>query len=207
MLKYMIKKGFVDINKLILDIYPKMNLTEQEVIIVLNLVELYKNNQSSLAVSTLSKKVNMTNETCSDSLSGLLNKGYITLDIEYTKSGKAKEVFHIDDLINVISKMMNDEVKTQKINESENLIKDIIDMLENSLNKALTPYELDLVLTWVDSGESIDTIRKSLDIAVSKNISNLKYIDKIILGSKNNVNEEIDEENSKVLDDIFRNLR
>ncbi|MFI3251691.1 MAG: DnaD domain protein [bacterium] len=207
MLKYMIKKGYVDVNKLILDIYPKMNLTEQEVIVVLNLIELYKNNQSTLAVSSLSKKLNMSNDVCSNSLNGLLNKGYISLNIEYTKSGKAKEVFDIDDIVTTISKMMNEEIKTEKIHESENLIKIVIDFLEKTLNKSLSPFELDLVLSWIDDGETLDSISKAVDISVSKGINNLKYIDKVILGSKNNPDAVVDEESSKVLDDIFRNLK
>ncbi len=206
MLKYMIKKGYVDINKMILDIYPKLNLSEQEVIVVINLIELYKNSQKTLSVSTLSKKTNMSNDVCSNSLNGLLNKGFITLDIEYTKSGKAKEVFNIDDLVNTLSKMINDEIKAERVNDNENVIKDIIDFLESNLNKSLTPFELDLVLSWVDAGENINSISNAVDIAISKNITNLKYIDKIILGSKN-TRETVNEDDSKVLDDIFRNLK
>lgn len=206
MLKYMISKGYVDTNKIILDLYPKLNLSEQEVIIVINLIEMFKNNQKTLSISSLCKKTNMTNDVCSNSLNGLLNKGYISLEIEYTKSGKAKEVFNIDDLLIAFSNKMNDEIKSERINSSEDLIKKVIDLLENSFNKALTPYELDLVLSWIDSGETINSITNALDIANSKNITNLKYIDKILLGNSKD-KEEVNEENSKVLDDIFRNIK
>lgn len=206
MVKYMIEKGYVDTNKLIIDLYSKLNLTECEMVVILNLIELFKNKQKTLSISSLSKKTNMSNDVCSNSLNGLLNKGYISLEIEYTKTGKAKEVFNIDELFISISKIMSDEIKVEKVNNSEDLIKNIIELLENTLNKSLTPYELDTVLTWVDAGVCIDTVSKAVDISLSKNISNLKYIDKIILGSKG-VKEEVNEENSKVLDDIFRNLR
>lgn len=206
MFGYMMKLGYVDMNKLILERYSKLNLTSEETLLLLSLIELYKNNNTTLSVNSLAKKVNVTTDVCSNSLNGLLNKGLVTLNIEYTKSGKAKEVFNLDDLIITLEKMFLEEIKNDKISKSENLIKEMIELIEASFNKTLTPYELEIILTWVEAGETINTIKKALDIALSKNNTNLKYLDKIVLNSKKQ-DETVDEEQSKVLDDIFRNLR
>lgn len=206
MFGYMMKLGYVDMNKLILERYSKLNLTSEETLLLLSLIELYKNNNTTLSVNSLAKKVNVTTDVCSNSLNGLLNKGLVTLNIEYTKSGKAKEVFNLDDLIITLEKMFLEEIKNDKISKSENLIKEMIELIEASFNKTLTPYELEIILTWVEAGETINTIKKALDIALSKNNTNLKYLDKIVLNSKKQ-DDNVDEEQSKVLDDIFRNLR
>ncbi len=206
MLKHIIKKGYVDSNKIILDNHIKLNLSAEEIFVIINLIELYKTNQSNLSVSSLAKKMNITTDICSSALNGLLNKGYITLNIEYTKSGKAKEVFSIDEFVLVLEKMFLEDIKQDKIVKSENLIKDVIELTEKSFNKTLTPYEIDIVLAWIESNETINSIKKGIDIAISKNITNLRYVDKIILASKNQ-SEENNEKESKALDDIFRNLK
>ncbi len=206
MLQYMIKKGYVDVNKLVLENNIKLNLLPEETLLVLNLIDLYKTNQITLSVNSLAKKNNVTSDNVSNTLNSLLNKGLVTLNIEYTKTGKAKEVFNLDELINTLEKMMLEEIKNEKISTSENFIKEVIELTEKSFNKSLTPYEIDTVLSWVESGETIEKIKKGIDIALSKKITNLRYVDKIILGSNDDSNK-VNEEQSKVLDDIFRNLK
>lgn len=205
MFKHMIKKGYVDINKVLIDNYSKLNLSAIELVILLNLLESFKVNNLTLSVSVIAKKINVTTDECSNNLNNLLNKGYITLNIEYTKSGKAKEIFNIDELIKNLERILNEEVKVEKIQNSEETIKDYIEIIEKSFGKTLTPFELEIVLSWVDMKENITSIKKALDIAISKNILNLRYVDKIILSSKNT--EIINEDESKVLDDIFRNIK
>ncbi len=206
MFGYMMKLGYVDMNKLILDRYSKLNLSSTETLLLLNLIELYKSNNTTLSVTSLAKKVNVTTDVCSSSLNGLLNKGLVTLNIEYTKSGKAKEVFNLDDLISTIEKMFLEEIKADKLAKSENIIKEVIDLVEVSFNKTLTPFEIEIVMKWVEAGETLNVIKKAVDIASSKNNSNIKYVDKIVLNTKK-TDEIVDEKQSKVLDDIFRSLK
>lgn len=206
MLSYIIKLGYVDMNKLIIERSSKLNLSADETLLLIYLVDMYKNNQTTLSVNSLAKKLNLTIDNCSNSLNGLLNKGFVTLNIEYTKTGKAKEVFNLDELILAIEKMFMTEIKDIKIVDSENTIKEVIDLVEACFNKTLSPFELEIIINWIQVGENIDSIKKALDIASSKNNNNLKYVDKILL-NKSKQTENVDEEQSKVLDDIFRNLR
>ncbi len=206
MIKFMIEKGYLDINKVIIENYNKLNINEVEAFLIINLIDMYKTKQLNLSVTTLSKKLNTTQTNCSEALNNLLTKGLITINIEYTKSNKAKEVFDIEDLFIALDKLFNNEIKNQRVVSSENKIQEIIDMCEQKLSKTLSPYELELILTWIDTNEKVSDIQNALDIAVSKNINNLKYIDKILLSNKKSV-EVYDEDKSKTLDDIFRNLK
>lgn len=204
MIKYLVKKGYVDFNKIILENYSKFNVTEQEVFVLITLVELYKLNKNTFSTSSIAKRTNLSNDICSTCLNSILNKGLISIKIEYSNN-KAKEVFSLDELFNVISKTFNDEIKLEKIQQSEGSIEEIITLVENTLNKSLSPYELEIILEWSNSNIPLNIITKAIDIALSKNISNIRYIDKIILSSNNN--EIVNEDESKVLDDIFRNLK
>lgn len=207
MLKYMIKKDYVNISKILLENYQKLELTEQEVILLLNLIELFKQDQLNISNNAIAKRMNMQPNTCNSILNELLNKGVITLSIEYTKTGKAKEVISIDELILTIEKLMNNSIKEETIQNSENKVKEIIEICEKTFNKTLTPYELDIVISWIETNETIQTIKTALDIAVTKKVTNLRYVDKIILSNKGAVDEKVDENKSKVLDDLFRNIK
>ena len=99
MLKYLITKGYVNVSKIILSVYPALNMTEEEVVVVLKLFEMLKNNQVSISVSELSKKMTMDQNALSNILASLYNKDLLSLDICYTKDGKAKELFNLDNLI------------------------------------------------------------------------------------------------------------
>lgn len=207
MLKYMIKKDYVNITKILLENYQKININEKELVMLLNLIEQFKVDQLNISNSTLAKKLNISVNDCNSILNSLLNKGIITLSIEYTKTGKAKEVISIDEFIILIEKTINDEIKNQTIQSSENKVKEIIDLCEKAFNKTLTPYELDIVISWVESNETIQTIKTALDISMVKKATNLRYVDKVLLATKNTNNEKVDEDKSKVLDDLFRNIK
>ena len=96
MLKYLIQKGYVNVSKMLLENYPALGLSEQELIIILKLFEMLKNNQVMISVNALSKKTSMSFNECSNVLNGLFNRGLISINLEYNKQGKAKESFNLD---------------------------------------------------------------------------------------------------------------
>ncbi len=203
----MIKKDYININKILIEYYQKLELTEQEFVLILNLIEFFKSDQLNISNNNLAKKMNMQTNDCNVVLNSLLNKGLITLNIEYTKTGKAKEVICIDEFITTIEKLILNNIKEETIHNSENKVKEIIDLCEKTLNKTLSPYELDIVISWIETNETIPTIKNALDIAIQKKATTLRYVDKIILSSKNDKEEKVDENKSKVLDDLFRNIK
>ena len=60
MLKFMIQKGYVNVNKLLLENYHHFGLSEAEFVVLLKLFEMLKNNQVTISVTQLSKKMSMS---------------------------------------------------------------------------------------------------------------------------------------------------
>ena len=102
MLKFLIQKGYVNVNKLLLENYHNFGLNEQEVVVLLKLFEMLKNNQVTISASGLANKTSMSLNDCSNVLNGLFNRGLVTLDLETTKQGKTKESFNLNECMNYI---------------------------------------------------------------------------------------------------------
>ncbi len=180
-------------------------MDENELVLTINLIELFLQNQLNLSVSSIAKKMNKSSDFVSNSLNGLLNKSFVTVNIEYTKSMKVKEIFCLDELFTSLEKILTKEVKDEMVLVNDNEINKIITLTENAFNKEASPYELDIILNWVENKVSIDKIKQCIDIAKSKKVCNVRYVDRIIANIGNEV--VYDENKSKVLDDVFRNLK
>ena len=210
MLKYLIQKGYVNVNKLFLENYPNFGLNELELVVLLKLFEQLKLNQVTISVSTLAKKTSMSLNECSNVLNGLFNRGLVSLDLEMTKHGKTKESFNLDECIKFIEDYFLNEQKSKEVNENQNEIKQIIDLIEQTFKRQLTPLELQVVIEWSRNGETLQAIKQALALAVGAGKLNIKYVDSCLtaVNSKGN-NEEVvlDEAQSKILNDFYRKLK
>ena len=210
MLKHLIQKGYVNVNKLLLENYHNFGLNEQEFVILLKLFEMLKNNQVTISVATLAKKTSMAVNECSNVLNGLVNRGLVTLDLETTKQGKTKESFNLNECMNYIQNYFINEMKTTQVTSNEDEIKQIIDLLEETLKRQLTPLELQYAIEWNGRKEDYQTIKKALALAVGAGKVNVKYIDSCIEAVKAKATEDdiiLDEAQSKILNDFFRKIK
>lgn len=209
MLKYLIQKGYVNVNKLLLENYHNFGLNEQEVVVLLKLFEMLKNNQVTISVAALAKRTSMNLNECSNILNGLFNRGLVTLDLETTKQGKTKESFNLNECMKYIENYFINEMKSSEVKDNETEIKQIINLLEETLKRPLTPLELQYCVEWQTRGEELSSIQKALALATSASKLNIKYIDSCLAAIKNKGNEEtvLGEAQSKILNDFYRKIK
>ena len=209
MLKFMIQKGYVNVNKLLLENYANFGLNELELVVLLKLFEMLKNNQVTISVTSLAKKTSMTPSECSNVLNGLFNRGLVTIDLENTKQGKTKESFNLDECIKFIEGYFENEIKSKMISENEDNLSEITNLVEQTFKRSLTPLELQIIVEWGQSGETLQNIQKALAMAVSSGKSSLKYVDTCLAAIKNKEEDSVvlDEEKSKLLNDFYRKIK
>lgn len=210
MLKHLIQKGYVNVNKLFLENYHNFGLNEVECVVLLKLFEMLKHNQVTISVSGLAKKTSMSLNECSNVLNGLFNRGLVSLDLETTKQGKTKESFNLDECIKYIENYFYNEMKNKEINDNQDEIKKIIELLEETFKRQLTPLELQVVVEWSQCGENAESVKKALALAVGAKILNIKYIDSCLRAIKSKQNEDevvLSDEQSKILNDFYRKLK
>ena len=210
MLKHLIQKGYVNVNKLLLENYHNFGLNELEFVILMKLFEMLKNNQVTISVSSLAKKTSLSLNECSNVLNGLVNRGLVTLDLETTKQGKTKESFNLDECIKFIENHFLSEMKSKEISENHDEIKDIIELIEQTFKRQLTPLELHVIVDWSQKGETLEDVQKALALAVGASKLNIKYVDSCLAAIKRNDNTEtvvLDEAQSKILNDFYRKIK
>ena len=210
MLKHLIQKGYVNVNKLLLENYHHFGLSEVEFVVLLKLFEMLKNNQVTISVTQLSKKMSMSVNECSNVLNGLFNRGLLTIDLETNKQGKTKESFNLDECIKFIETYFLNEIKSEELSENEDNIKEVISLLEETFKRSLTPAELQMVVEWIKRGESIQNIKQALALAVGASKLNIKYIDSCLAAINSKQTQDnvvLDEAQSKILNDFYRKLK
>ena len=210
MLKHLIQKGYVNVNKLLLENYHHFGLNELEFVVLLKLFEMLKNNQVTISVSQLSKKTSMSLNECSNVLNGLFNRGLVTIDLEVTKQGKTKESFNLDECIKFFENYFLNEMKSKEIDDNQDEIKQVIDLLEESFKRQLTPVELQMAVEWISKGESYQNIKQALALALSAGKLNIRYIDSCLAAIKSKENGAevvLDEAQSKILNDFYRKFK
>ena len=205
----MIQKGYVNVNKLLLENYHNFGLNELEFVILLKLFEMLKNNQVTISVATLAKRTSLSVGECSNVLNSLFDRGLVSIDLEYTKQGKTKESFNLDECIRYIESYFTNEMKLKEANENETEIKKIVSLIEETFRRQLTPLELQVVVDWSSNGETLVDVQKALALAVSANKFNIKYVDSCLSAIKQKSADEVvlDENKTKLLNDFFRKIK
>ena len=169
----MLKDTPLTIPKVIFKYYKKLNLTEEELLVLICLIN--KGEKSVYDPNLFTEELDMDNYKAMQILNDLTEKNIINIKLETNKSGKREEYIYID-LYNKLYSLLlgNNEVE-------ENIPpKDIYLRFETELGRTISPSEVELINEWIKEGTTEEIIEEALKEAVYNNVRNLKYIDRII---------------------------
>ncbi len=174
-------KDFI-INSNIIKCISSLDINLKEFLLVLYFI----NVSPVLDSDDIKNKLGLSDEDVVENFSSLLNKKYIELDVS-SDNGVVTEKIKLDPLYDRL--VMN--INTEKNNS------DIYSMFENEFGRTLSPMEFEMINSWLEKGNSEETIKNALKEAVLNGARNFKYIDKIIYEwAKKGVKKRVKEENS-----------
>lgn len=205
MLKYLIQRGYVNVSKMLLNIYPELNITENELVIILKLFEMLKNNQISISVSQLAKKTNMNQSDLSNVLASLFDKNLLTINVNYN-NGKVKETFSLDALIKKIEDKFSNDIAEEESNFNENNVKKIVNFVEDTFKRNLSNLELEIIIDWANNNVPLEKIQRALSVALKNNKTNLKYVDSVLV-KLDDKQDLASEEQSRLLAEFYRKIK
>lgn len=196
MLEKLYNLNALDLSKLVLKYKKDLNLTSEEIVILLSLSNLLKTNSNKLE-SNLATILNIDNNTISNSIAHFMELGYLDLEI-VNVNGIGVEKYSIIPLLNQLEVIINDESKPK--NDS----KDIFMYIENLINRSLSSKELETINEWLDYNISLSDIKRAekslsvsgINITVSRlekelfklnghKSSNIEKLDQLIEKNKN----------------------
>ena len=145
--------------------YKKLNITDSELIILIYLINTEKTFNPKQVANDLNFKLNDVMEI----INSLIDKNIIKLEIINKKVREEK--INLEELYNKLAFIIIDN----KVKKSSNLF----DVFEQEFGRTLSPMDYEIITDWQkDFDDSL--ILLALKEAVFNNVTNLRYIDKII---------------------------
>ena len=170
----------LNFNYILLEFYKYLNLTEDEVMVILMINHLLSQGNELINSEILSLKMNMSNDKIDNVLSKLFTKGYIEFitkdDKLYTSIDKIKSI-----LVKCFEKSVFTDEELKENEELDQIRKEVFSIFQKEFNRSLTPIEINKIEMWITDGVKKEIIFDSLKDARNRRHLSINYIDKIIL--------------------------
>lgn len=206
MLEELYEKKYLNIEKLLFDYFNILNISENELLVLLSLIKIKDETKNNFKIVDLKKQLHLDFNIISDCFNNLLMKDFINIKIEYNKSGKKREIYSLTPLFNKLETLIENEKYEKNKEVNEDNINKILSLFEIELNRSLTPMELDIIRTWDKEGFSYEDINNALKKAVKNGVRTFKYIDSILISLKES-NNNINSETHKIIGELFEKVK
>ena len=160
------------IPRLLFNNYKQLNITEEELIILIYIMD--EGDKVIYNPDIFVKELGLDKFKAMELIDNLVEKGIINITVEQNKNKKSEEYINIDLLYN---KLLNNIIE---IKEPEIISTNIFSIFENEFGRPISPMEYEIIKGWINDKFSEEIIKEALREAVYNNVSNLRYIDKIL---------------------------
>ena len=190
------KEYIINWKLLLINYYKNLYLQENEVMVILMIDLCLQRNISFVSLDMLALKMNYSLEEIDKIYASLSSRGYVV-----NKTENNKLVTSLDGIKDVLMSQffMENTKNVVTKNEDEN---NIYSLFENEFGRALTPFEIDTIRDWIDSGFSIDLVKSALGEAVRNKVRSIRYVDKVLLNYRQQ--EEIKKEGNTTISEKWR---
>lgn len=171
----LLKESPIVIPKILFKYYKKLNITEEELLILIILIN--KGEKVVYNPNLFTEELDMDKYQAMQLLNDLDEKKIIKIELETNKHGKKEEYISIEQLY---KKLYANILGSTEVEEEPSINEDIYLKFETELGRTISPYEIELINKWLSNGVSEEIIEEALKEAVYSNVRNFKYIDRII---------------------------
>ncbi|MCH5179643.1 MAG: DnaD domain protein [Erysipelotrichales bacterium] len=188
----------LDFDYLLIEHYKKLNISEDELAVILVLNHLLKQHNDIITAEDLSFKMNLDAQKIDEILSILVKKNIVNLDFDRSRAKLSLNPLKVK-LFNQYKMDILHAEETQK-EEIANQVQNIYAILEKELKRTLSPIEVSRIQEWFTMNYVEDDIVNAIKdlIATNKKIT-IKAIDKKLLAKAKA--EEINKEGVTALSD------
>ena len=168
----------IDFRFLLLENYKKLKISENELAIIFMIDHLVSQGNPFITADLLSLKMSLDIKEIDNLIADLLTRGFM----EYA-SINGKTVTSLNPLKEKLFSnfAMSVSKETENRKNREEVLSNIYQAFESSLNRSLQPMEISTIREWVALGYSDETIINALKEALSQGKKTLKSVDKILL--------------------------
>ena len=99
-----------------------------------------------------------------------------------------------------MSQFLMENVK--KVDPNNIDVNNIYSLFENEFGRTLTPFEIDTIRDWVESGFTLDLIKSALGEAIRNKVRSIRYVDRVLLNYRQQ--EEMKKEGDTTISEKWR---
>lgn len=168
------KQGNMVVPLYFLQHYKDFNLKLEEFIFLMYLYNL--GNKFIFDPGKFSVELNIELMDVMNYVGVLTEKHFIRVEVLKNEKGLMEELVIMDEFYNKLSMFTIDQVNKTSNSENSN----IFEIIEKEFGRTLSPMEFEIIKAWLDGGFSEELIKEAIREATMNNVSNLRYIDKIL---------------------------
>jgi len=190
------KEYIINWKSLLINYYKSLYLQENEVMVLLMIDLCLQRNITFVSPDMLALKMNYTVAEIDKIYASLSARGYVV-----NKTENNKLITSLDGIKDVLMSQFIMENSKKNDTPSED-IDNIYSLFENEFGRALTPFEIDTIRDWVESGYTLELIKSALGEAIRNKVRSIRYVDKVLLNYRQQ--EEIRNEGNTTISDKWR---
>ncbi|WP_313890956.1 DnaD domain-containing protein [Psychrobacillus sp.] len=175
------EQGNVTISQLFFSYYKKINVKDEEAILLLHLIAYGEGGNRFPTPQNLVERTHFNENKVVTILQRLVQKGFVQIEQHVTDEGVRYEYYAFHHLWNLLL----DVVEQEENSVDDQLLKaeegDIYKLFEQEFGRLLSPMEYETIGMWFDQDHhSTSLIRLALKEAVLSQKLSLRYIDRIL---------------------------
>ena len=190
------KEYIINWKLLLINYYKNLYLSESEVMVILMIDLCLQRNISFVSPDMLALKMNYSVQEIDKIYASLSSRGYVL-----NKNENNKLTTSLDGIKDVLMSQFIME-SSKKVSVNNENTDNIYSLFENGFGRTLTPFEIDTIRDWIDTGFSIDLIKSALGEAVRNKVRSIRYVDKILLNYRQQ--EEMKKEGNTTISEKWR---
>ncbi len=165
---------------LLLDFYKTLNINEQELVVILMIDHLRKQENEFITKDELLLKMNLSEKEIDQAMTSLYKKKYIEFSFDLGKPSTS-----IKPIKKILYKKFEQSIFTEEeiANKKETLQKreTVFDFLEKTFGRQLTPIEISRADERINNDVEEDIIINSIKDSALSNRLSITYIDRLII--------------------------
>lgn len=187
------KEGFTMVPNILFNRFHQLNLTSDEMLLVLYLLSQMNQSQSIEETTKIANQLGWTSSKLFSELNQLMDKNYLSIELVPDRNGKQTDHYSLRPFFEqldekyfqkVANQPTNQLISKAKFTEDETFkeTESLVMSFESEFGRMLTPLELETLNNWVAKDNYQPALIKyALKEAVIHQAISLKYIDRILL--------------------------
>src|SRR5690625_2534640 len=181
-LKKWMNAGFTVLPNLLLQHFKKLNLSHDELLLIIQIKSFLDQGNDFPDSQQLSKQLHLSQEEVFQLIHQLIQKKVIQIEVIKNEQGKTRDSYSLDYLWEKLATIENQEEEKHLQKEEEKSKQGLLKMFEQEFSRPLSPIEIQTIGMWIEEDKyPISLIELALKEAVLNQVYSLKYIDRILL--------------------------